>query len=336
MSFLLTGISSLALCAQQLPPIEPPLPVPGSDAPKTDLNAITVKSTVVVVPTLVAKKDGTVLYGLKPQDFIVEDNGRPQQIRVDEDLDTAPVSVVVAVEQGRMSILQFQKFAHLGALLDLLIGDGRGEAALVTFDSIPHLATDFSADTEPVKRYLANLQPGDGGAAIYDTVGYATQLLAERPSSHRRVLLLVSEERDHGSRHYHADQLIKKIGLSDVLVLSVCYSASRTELIHDSTTQVDAGRAMNLMSPLVMAINAMKKNAARQIAVLSGGEFTRFTREKGFDDDVARLSMHARNRYLLSFQPTDPTPGLHSIRVKLAEDYGAKIVARTSYWAAER
>jgi hypothetical protein len=161
-------------------------------------------------------------------------------------------------------------------------------------------------------------------------------LLAERPSSHRRVLLLVSEERDHGSRHYHADQLIKKIGLSDVLVLSVCYSASRTEFIHDSTTSVDAGRTMNLLSPLLLAINAMKKNAARQIAVLSGGEFTRFTREKGFDDDVARLSMHARNRYLLSFQPTDPTPGLHSIRVKLAEDYDAKIVARTSYWATER
>ena len=44
---------------------------------------------------------------------------------------------------------------------------------------------------------------------------------------------------------------------------------------------------------------------------------------------------HARNRYLLTFSPSNPTPGLHTIRVRPAQDYGARIVARANYWIDE-
>jgi hypothetical protein len=41
---------------------------------------------------------------------------------------------------------------------------------------------------------------------------------------------------------------------------------------------------------------------------------------------------HARNRYLITFSPSDPTPGLHTIHVQTVQDYGARIVARANYW----
>ena len=44
---------------------------------------------------------------------------------------------------------------------------------------------------------------------------------------------------------------------------------------------------------------------------------------------------HARNRYLLTFRPSNPTPGLHTLRVHLAQDYGAHIVARANYWVED-
>jgi len=50
---------------------------------------------------------------------------------------------------------------------------------------------------------------------------------------------------------------------------------------------------------------------------------------------VAEVAQHARNRYLLSFSPTDATPGLHTLRVRLKEDYGAHVVARANYWAVD-
>ena len=68
-----------------------------------------------------------------------------------------------------------------------------------------------------------------------------------------------------------------------------------------------------------MAINAMRKNTPKTLASMSGGEYAPFTREKGFENRVAEVASHSRNRYMLSFRPTDLTPGLHTIQVSLAE-----------------
>ena len=106
----------------------------------------------VLVPTLVEKRGGGVVYGLKPKDFILEDNGVPQKIRVQEEMDTAPVALVVAVEQGGVSVLEFDKLAKLGPLLDLFLADGKSQAALVGFDSKPHLIRDFTHSSEEINR----------------------------------------------------------------------------------------------------------------------------------------------------------------------------------------
>ena len=126
-------------------------------------------------------------------------------------------------------------------------------------------------------------------------------------------------------------QLISKIGRSDVLVLSVSYSPSQAEFIHDVK---DSGedRTMNMVSTLVMLVQAFKKNVAKEVAVMSGGEYTTFTGDKRFEQRVMQAAKDSRNRYLITFSPSDPTPGLHSIRVRTTEDYGARIVARANYW----
>jgi VWFA-related protein len=318
----------LAAGAQQLPPAEPPLPLPGAhpEAPTLRLNA-----NEVLVPTLVEKRGGGIVYGLKPSDFVLEDNGVPQKIRVQEEMDTAPVALVVAVEEGGVSALEFDKLAKLGPLLDLFLADGRSQAALVGFDSRPHLIRDYTHSSEEVNEALKHLEPGNGGDAILDTVSYAVDLLQSQPKEYRRVLLLIGEERDHGSKHTKPEQLIRKIGQSDVLVLSVSFSPAKAELLHDMKDSGD-DRTMNLVSTLFMLVQAFKKNVAKEVAHMSGGEYETFTGDKGFEQRVLEAAKHARNRYLITFSPSDPTPGLHSIRVRTVEDYGARIVARANYW----
>jgi VWFA-related protein len=325
---VLAGNASAA--AQQLPPVEPPKPLPS--AHEHDQSAtIRVTTNEVLVPTLVEKHDGEVIYGLRAGDFVLEDNGVAQKIRVQEEMDSAPVSLVVAVEEGGMSALEFDKLAKLGPLLDLFLADGRGEAALVGFDSQPHLIRDFTRHSELLDESLRRLEQGNGGDAILDTVSYAVDLLETQPKEYRRVLLLVSEERDHGSKHTRPEQLVERIGRSDVLILSVCFSPSRAELLHDVK---DSGeeRTMNLFSTVAMIVQAFKKNVASEVAHMSGGEYTTFTGDKGFEQRVVDAAKHARNRYLISFSPSDPKPGLHTIRVRTVEDYGARIVARANYW----
>jgi len=319
---------SAAVSAQQLPPAEPPQALPGAHR---ESPTIRVTTNEVLVPTLVEKRDGGVVYGLKPDDFVLEDNGVAQKIRVQEEMDTAPVSLIVAVEEGGVSALEFDKLAKLGPLLDLFLSDGRSQAALVGFDSRPRLIQDYTHSSEEVGEALKHLEQGNGGDAILDTVSYAVDLLEDSPKQYRRVLLLVSEERDHGSKHTRPEQLAQKIGRSDVLVLSICFSPSRAEFLHDVKDSGD-DRIMNPISTIAMIVQAFKKNVAKEVARMSGGEYTTFTGDKGFEQRVADAAKHARNRYLITFSPSDPTPGLHTIRVRTAEDYGARIVARANYW----
>jgi VWFA-related protein len=311
-----------------MPPAEPPLPLPKAH---TEAPILHVTANEVLVPTLVEKPHGGVVYGLKPQDFVLEDNGVPQKIRVQEEMDTAPVALVVAVELGGVSVLEFGKLAKLGPLLDLFLADGKGQAALVGFDSKPHLIRDFTHSSEVVNEDLKHLEPGDGGDAILDSASYAVDLLESQPKEYRRVLLLISEERDHGSKHTKIAQLIEKIGQSDVLVLSVSFTPARAELSHDIKDNGD-DRTMSMISSLFMLVQAFKKNVTKEIAHMSGGEYHVFTGEKGFEKRVVESAQHARNRYLISFSPSDKTPGLHTIRVRLAQNYGARIVARANYW----
>jgi VWFA-related protein len=322
---------AVSVGAQQIPPAEPPLPVPGSNS---DTPTLRITTNEVLVPTLVEKRGGGIVYGLKGEDFLVEDDGVAQKVHVQEEMDTAPVSLVVAVEQGGMSVLEFDKVAKLGPLLDVFLSDPRSQAALVGFDSEPHLIRDYTHSGEDLNQSLKTMQPGDGSDAILDTVSYAVDLLETQPKKSRRVLLLISEERDHGSKHTKTEQLIKKIGQSDVLVLTVSFSPIQAEFAHDIK---DSGeeRTMNMVSALVALVQAFKKNVTKEIALMSGGEYTTFMSDKKFEQRVMDEAKHARNRYLLTFRPSNPTPGLHTLRVRLAQDYGAHILARANYWVGE-
>ena len=304
-------------------------PLPDQQAPPT----IRVNTSVVLVPTLVEKQSGEVVYGLNAKDFTLEDNGVQQNIHVDEDLDMQPVSLVVCIQRGRSSGLEFDKLAKLGPLLDLFTAGGRGEAALVVFDSKPVYLDAFSRNTNDITEDLQRLRPGDGGAAILDAVGYSVDLLEHQSPDHRRVLLLVSESRDHGSKKFSAQDLVERFGTSNTLVLSLTFSPTKAGLMDWGKGNAEGGSSINILAPLMMAIAAVHKNAAREIAAMSGGEYAAFTREKSFQDHVDELASHARNRYILSFHPSDLTPGLHTIQVKLNNDYNARVVARASYWA---
>lgn len=304
--------------------------------PNLEMPTFHVSTSVVIVPTLIEQTDGDVLYGLKPQDFEVFDNGVQQKIHVDDDMDAQPVSLVVCVERGRDAPLEFDKIGKLGPLLQSFIGEGLGEVALVAFDSQPVWVEPFTANVDSISTDLKKMPAGDGGAAILDAVGYSVNLLEQRPATNRRVLLLISESRDHGSRRFTIPELVERIGTSNTLVQSLVFSPSKAEIIDWGRGNTDGGTELNLLAPLMMTMNAMRRNTPKTLAELSGGEYAPFTRDKGFESRVLQAASHARNRYILSFRPSDLTPGLHAVQVRLSEDYKARIIARNSYWAIRR
>ena len=106
------------------------------------------------------------------------------------------------------------------------------------------------------------------------------------------------------------------------------------ELIHDvkdngENRMINAG---NVFETIATLVSLFKKNISKEIARTSGGEYATFIGDKGFEERILRVAKETRNRYLITFSPTDKTPGLHQIKVRTTEDYGAKIVARAHYW----
>lgn len=321
------GESAAAPNQQEPQQAAPPDILPGQIAPPT----IRVNTNIVLAPTLVEDHSGQMIYGLKPSDFALLDNGVKQQVHVDQEMDTDPVSVVVCIQRSRDATLEFDKFARLGPLLQLFTGGNDGEAALVVFDSRPVYLEGFQQDTSYIERDLQELPEGDGGAAILDAVGFSVNLLEEQPVNHRRVLLLISETRDHGSRYITIPQLVERIGTSNTLVFSVSFTPSKAEIINWAKGNI--GGDSGLLGPVLMAVNAMRRNVPKTLAAMSGGEYEPFTRERAFEDRIAEAAKHAHNRYMLSFYPSNPTPGFHTLQVKLTQDYAARVIARANYWA---
>jgi hypothetical protein len=94
-------------------------------------------------------------------------------------------------------------------------------------------------------------------------------------------------------------------------------------------------RSMSMISALFMLVQAFKKNVSKEIAQMSGGEYMTFVGDKAFEQHILDAAKHTRNRYLITFSPSDPTPGLHTLKVSTVQDYGARVVSRANYWRTE-
>jgi VWFA-related protein len=288
-------------------------------------------STVVLVPTLVTDASGQSIHGLRSGDFVVLDNGIPQDVRVDELYELQPVSVVVALDCSSTAAHALEMARRLGTMLDPLVADGRGELALVGFDSQSKLLVDFTSSTAALSSALKDLRASAGGPAILDAVQYATRLLATRPTMRRKVLLIISATKDEGSA-LTVEEVVRKIEASNILVYSVTYSAA--ELGSRLTEPNPAQSGVNLLNVFHALTRAARENAPKAVAEMTGGEYFEFGSKQELEDRLDRIGNHFFNTYLLSFQPKNPKPGQHMLTVRLREPAAVIIRSRTGYWAA--
>ena len=303
------------------------------------------QSNVVLVPALVRDKAGNVIYGLKPNDFVVEDDGVPQTVHLDERAEAEPISLVVAVQVGRRADFELPRMRGLSTMLGPVLEQPGTEVALLNFDSKVNLLETFTNDDALIAQELGTLQPGDHGAAVLDAISAAIKLLDRVSQRRKRVLLLVSETRDHGSQSATIDGVIKSIGTSNVLVYVLAFSPSKSNVLdtlrgnnnwdlHPEQTEMQP--SPDLLAPFLLAAQAMRKNTAKAVAALSGGEYEMFSSRNGFDAQITNFSNHLHSRYLLSFQPSSPHPGLHKLRVEIKQPGTGTVLARTSYWAVRQ
>ena len=361
--------------AQQTSP--PPRPFDQGDPPAAQTSGdnykITVRSNLVFLPTRVQTRNGETIYGLKADQFIVEDNGVRQSVRIEEDPDSTGLSLVVVIQCSRSADKEFNKFKGLGAMIDEIVGEAPHEVAVVSYGEGIYTLGNFTSNSDDVRRSLSRLKEcGDYSAVTIDAVEYAITMLKGRKNHFRRAVLLISEGRDHGSRAKLRD-VVAELGITDTVIYTVAFSPAKDEFIRtfrygspDSkpddkpfpapqphpSSEKDSSSASSALPPdkepvylihpppLVLPpeftaiINALRRSSATELASLSGGEYIKFTTQRGFEEGLQRISNQIHNYYLLSFKaPSEPTFGLHKLRVRVPDYPDAVIQTRKSYWS---
>jgi VWFA-related protein len=307
------------------------------------------QSNVVFAPALVKDKAGKLVFGLQAKDFIIEDDGVEQRVSMDEAEPQEAVSLVVAIQSGRSALSEFPRMKGLSAMLDQIVGQPQVQTAIVVFDSEVNLAQDFSFDSAATETFLKSMMDGprrnmpDGdrrGAAILDAVHYSVKLLGKQPDDSRRVLLLISETRDHCSHAVTIDDVVAAISESNTVVYTLAFSPTASTALDTLRGEWDArtdpaGGNLDMLRLMNLAREAMRKNVSKETSSLTGGEYELFTSRKSFERLMTDFANHLHNRYLLRFEPKNPRPGLHQVRVRLRGPGDLVILARRSYWVED-
>jgi VWFA-related protein len=318
-------------------------PAPPHDAPTT----LQSTSTLVLVPTLVQTAEADLVQALGPNDFILTDNGVRQAVTLEQqDEKRQPLAIVVLMQTGGSAARQFENYTNIGTMLEYITGGTRHQVALVTFDSQPEAIWDFTPDLADLKDGFQHPIPGDHGAAIFDAVNFGIDQLKQQPASSRRILILLSQTQDAGSKS-KVDDVVRRLGESNITTYSVAFSPEERWLKDEFVKPRHGNKpyampnhepicyTFNLSTPLGMAMKAMQTNAASEIASLSGGEYLQFGNRRALEQQFGALANHIPNRYMLTFRPTSIEPGFHALHVELAGHPGMQLSFRTSYWAGD-
>jgi VWFA-related protein len=294
------------------------------------------QSNVVIVPALVRDATGHAIYGLHATDFVIEDDGVEQPAQLDESLESEPLSLIVAIQTGRRAGREFGRMQGLNSMLGPILDEPDTQIAILTFDSQLNLAQDFTGDGAQIANCLHNLQAGDSGAAILDAVQYSVRLLNKTHEGRQKVLLLISETRDHGSHFAKIDDVVTLIGNSNATVYALAFSPTLSNILDTErgNNQDEMKLGVDLIALLAQARAATKRNTPKAIASQTGGEYELFESRQQFENRLIDFTNHLRNRYVLSFEPKNPRPGLHQIHVRLKQPGTATVLARSRYWVA--
>jgi VWFA-related protein len=331
----------------------------------TGQSTVAVHSNLVMVPVFVNAKDGHVVFNLKADDFLLTDNGVSQLLSVEQDTDSQPLALAIVVETGGAGATHLANYQELDAILEALIGNVEHRVAVIGFDSTPHLIVPFTTKTEDASNALRMFSEGDHEATILDAVAFAVAQLREQPARYRRTILLVSETIDRGSKTT-LDDALRLVSDANTTIYSIGFSSTRSAVSHEASklSSNDSGPAHGCFSrtgadseyeghyskqvldcisqlapPLRLATmtfltarNALRTNTAESLARLTGGKFFHFQNAKDLKTGLIALSNDIPSYYVLSFQPANPTPGLHALHVATKGRLQYVIEFRRQYW----
>jgi VWFA-related protein len=352
-----------------MPPIEtipPGTPVPEDTQsrgprnqinPQEDLYKISVTTNLVQVPVMVKDNQGRLVYGLLPQDFTVEENGRTQTLTFFTS-DPFQLSVAIVLDLG-MADVAVQK---VNQTYDALVSafSPYDEFALYTYSSAVSQVTDFPGHAQRLTAALDSLklvrgrdngppilggplgpQPplinglvaGTAGQpppvitppieahVLNDAILRAALDLSKRDRTRRKVILVVSDGSERGSQANYR-QVLKVLQTYGIQVMGVVVDQGALPVY----------KQIEKIHHLLWQgySNIMPKYTS---ATGGGNVFSELSR-KSIEDAYSEITSQARNQYTLGYSPgavAGASP-YRSIEV-IVDMKNVKVYAKNGYYS---
>jgi len=320
---------------------------------------ISVTTNVVTAPTVVLDAGGHLVNGLTAQDFVIFDNEKPQEFKVD--VTFQPIDLIVVVQADAVTYDVLPRIRKVAPLFDSLVTGESGQVSVIAFDHRIRVMQEFTSDPVKIRKALDTVQPGSSSARQIDALSDATRMLSRRPKDRRRIILLISETRDKGSEGKLRDLLLLA-EVNNVMVYTINMSrfintlTAKTPVPRPSPIPVEARRMPNGQTATpndMLQYNGWNSNAlpafveifrqAKSVFVSNPAEvLTKFTggREYGFvsqralEEAISGIGEELHSQYLISYTPsTLADGGWHTIRVEVRRP-NMTIRTRPGYWLA--
>lgn len=292
-------------------------------------------------------KDGQFVPGLKQDNFRILEDGVPQQIKHFSVSQSAPITAVLLVEYAStnydfmISALQ-ASYAFANALKK------DDWVAVTYYDMQPHILVDFTQDKRAIYGALNQLRiPGFSETNMFDAL-YDTLDRLDRVEG-KKYVILVTTGIDSFSK-LTLDKMLKKVkDTKDVTIFPISVGFMMREWCETHPSYYCRMMSHGAGIEVHNIDYLQADNELRTFAAMTGGRayFPRFDAE--YAEDFADISNDIRNRYMISYSPTNtkldgtyrklkvqivaPNGGPLKVKDQKGKDQKIDIYAREGYTA---
>lgn len=273
-------LSFAALANAQTP--QPTPPRTGDDG--------AVKTVEVRLPVTVRDKKKNLITGMAKGDFVVLEDGVPQEVTFFSDEKTNPpvyVGVLMDTSPSTAGKLKFSKESAKNFLYTVL-RIRKDKAAFMTFDHEIKLLQDFTDKQDLLDKAVENVKKTGAQTALYDAIWqFADQKLRGAPG--RRVIVLITD----------GDDTFSRAELSDAIDIA---QRTETTVFAISTKAGFAGTVPGVEAGTVK--DSGDKDLVRLCEETGGEAF--FTGDQlALERSFKRISEELRSQYILTYRPAN-------------------------------
>jgi VWFA-related protein len=322
--------------------------------PNEPLYKLRVTTSFVQVPVLVRDSENRLVYGLTWKDFTVNENGKPQTLTYFTS-DPFPLSVAIVLDIGMPDVTLQKINETYGSLVGAF--SPYDEMSLYTYSSTVSQVSDFSSRTEKLTAALDEMKLVRGGSngppvlggplgpqppmangipigtsgpppvmtpakqaiVLNDAILRAALDLSKRPREMRKVIFVISDGREYGSRSSYGD-VLRLLQTRDIQVQAVVVDQGALPLYKQIGRLRLKGQGYSNIMP-------------RYVYATGGGQVYSELSRNAIEDAYASMTSQARNQYTLGYNPKPiaDASAYRSIEV-IVHKKGLKVSARDGYY----